>query len=244
MTLGSNIQKIRKEAHMSQEDLAEMFHVSRQTISNWENSKSYPDLETIVKISDSFHISLDILLKEDLVMVKTFDNEIKSTKKYARALTAIAVVFALLIGSFVIYSCVYFNTKNKLEGNFAEQLEENDFYRNRDGYYSMDYSDGVVFSVPNQSMPGLLDFSLHFHVSNVYCDIDLEDTSVEIVWEGDNDFSASAVSKADGKIVGSTAEFQESDFTDMRKLGDALDIPEKEMREIIEKGNELYRDFY
>ena len=46
------------------------------------------------------------------------------------------------------------------------------------------------------------------------------------------------------KIVGSTAEFQESDFTDMRKLGDALDIPEKEMREIIEKGNELYRDFY
>ena len=216
---------------MSQEDLAEMFHVSRQTISNWENSKSYPDLETIVKICDSFHISLDILLKEDLVMVKTFDNEIKSTKKYARALTAIAVVFALLIGSFVIYSCVYFNTKNKLEGNFAEQLEENDFYRNRDGYYSMDYSDGVVFSVPNQSMPGLLDFSLHFHVSNVYCDIDLEDTSVEIVWEGDNDFSASA-------------EFQESDFTDMRKLGDALDIPEKEMREIIEKGNELYRDFY
>lgn len=244
MTLGSNIQKIRKEAHMSQEDLAEMFHVSRQTISNWENSKSYPDLETIVKISDSFHISLDILLKEDLVMVKTFDNEIKSTKKYARALTAIAVVFALLIGSFVIYSCVYFNTKNKLEGNFAEQLEENDFYRNRDGYYSMDYSDGVVFSVPNQSMPGLLDFSLHFHVSNVYCDIDLEDTSVEIVWEGDNDFSASAVSKADGKIVGSTAEFQESDFTDMRKLGDELGIPETEMREIIEKGNELYRDFY
>lgn len=231
MTLGSNIQKIRKEAHMSQEDLAEMFHVSRQTISNWENSKSYPDLETIVKISDSFHISLDILLKEDLVMVKTFDNEIKSTKKYARALTAIAVVFALLIGSFVIYSCVYFNTKNKLEGNFAEQLKENDFYQNRDGYYSMDYADGIVYGVPNQSMPGLLAFSLHFRLSNLYCDIDLEDTSVEIVWEGDNDFSASA-------------EFQESDFTDMRKLGDALDIPEKEMREIIEKGNELYRDFY
>lgn len=95
----------------------------------------------------------------------------------------------------------------------------------------MDYADGIVYGVPNQSMPGLLAFSLHFRLSNLYCDIDLEDTSVEIVWEGDNDFSASA-------------EFQESDFTDMRKLGDALDIPEKEMREIIEKGNELYRDFY
>lgn len=73
-TLGNNIQKIRKEAHLSQEALAEMFHVSRQTISNWENSKSYPDLETIITMSDSFHISLDILLKEDLVMVKTFDS--------------------------------------------------------------------------------------------------------------------------------------------------------------------------
>ena len=125
---------------MSQEDLADMFHVSRQTISNWENSKSYPDLETIVKMSDSFNISLDILLKEDLVMVKTFDNEIKNTRKYARALIAIAVIFALFIGSFVIYSCVYFSTKSKLEGNFAEQLKENHFYKNRDGYYSMNYT--------------------------------------------------------------------------------------------------------
>ena len=56
MTLGSNIQKIRKEAQMSQEDFAEMFHVSRQTISNWENSKSYPDLEILDRVGggDSF----------------------------------------------------------------------------------------------------------------------------------------------------------------------------------------------
>lgn len=122
----SSIQFPQKEAQLSQEGMAEMFNVSRQTISNWENSKSYPDLETIVKISDSFNISLDILLKEDLIMVKTFDNEIKSTRKYARALLAIIIVLAVLIGSFVIYSCVYFSTKNRLEGNFAEQLEEND----------------------------------------------------------------------------------------------------------------------
>lgn len=244
MTLGRNIQKIRKEAHMSQEDLADMFHVSRQTISNWENSKSYPDLETIVKMSDSFNISLDILLKEDLVMVKTFDNEIKNTRKYARALIAIAVIFALFIGSFVIYSCVYFSTKSKLEGNFAEQLKENHFYKNRDGYYSMNYTDDIVYSVPNQAMPGLLDFSLHFSVSNVYCDIDLEDTIVEITWEGNDDFFASAISKTDNKIVGSTSKFEEKDFKDMQKLSNELGVSEKEISEIIEKGNELYKDFY
>ena len=244
MTLGSNIQKIRKEAHLSQEDMAELFHVSRQTISNWENSKSYPDLETIVKISDSFNISLDILLKEDLIMVKTFDNEIKSTKKYARALLAIAIVLALLVGSFAIYSCVYFTTKNRLEKNFAEQLEENDFYKNKDGYYSMNYEDGVVYAVPNQSMPGILDFALHFHVSNVMCDIDLEDTYVQIVWMDNNEFSASAISKEDEEIVGSTSDFKEGDFADMEKLGNELGIPEEEISGIIEKGNELWKEFY
>lgn len=244
MTLGSNIQKIRKEAHLSQEDFAEMFHVSRQTISNWENSKSYPDLETIIKMSDSFQISLDILLKEDLIMVKTFDNEVKSTRKYARALLVIAVVFALLVGSFAIYSCLYFNAKGNLEENFAEQLKENHFYKNRDGYYSMNYSDEIVYSVPNQSMPGLLDFSLHFHASNLYCDVELEDTTVEIIWQDNNSFSASAFSKADDTVVGSTAEFTESDFMDMEKLGNELGIEENEISEIIEKGNELYQDFY
>lgn len=108
----------------------------------------------------------------------------------------------------------------------------------------MNYADGVVYGVPNQSMPGLLDFSLHFHVSNVYCDIELEDAKVEIVWENNNNFYASAFSKVDGKIVGSTSEFTESDLMDMKKLGDELGISEEEISEIIEKGNELYKDFY
>lgn len=244
MTLGSNIQKIRKEASLSQEAFAEMFQVSRQTISNWENSKSYPDLETIIKISDSFHISLDVLLKEDLIMVKTFDHEVKSTRKYARVLVAIAIVFALLIGSFGIYSGVYFTTKNKLEKNFEKQLKENDFYKNESGYYSMDYGDGIVYSVPNQSMPGLLDFTLHFHMSNLYCNVDLEDTYVTIIWQDENDFFASATSKKDEKVVGSTSAFKENDFEDRKKLGDELGLTEAEMSQIIDKGNALYQDFY
>ena len=244
MTLGNNIKRIRKEEKLSQEDFAEMFCVTRQTVSNWENSKSYPDLETIIKISDSFEISLDILLKEDITMVKTIDNEVKSTRKYARALTVIATIFVLLIGSFAVYSMMYFNAKNDLENNFQEQLDNNGFYKNRNGYYSMDYEDGVVYGVPNQSMPGLLDFDLHFHATYLYCDIDSEDVKVEIQWNDYNDFSASAVSKADGTIIGSTANYKENDFKDMKKLSNTLGVPEKDISEIIEKGNELYMDFY
>ena len=46
MQLGQTIQKIRKENHLTQEEFAEIFHVTRQTVSNWENEKSYPDLLT------------------------------------------------------------------------------------------------------------------------------------------------------------------------------------------------------
>ena len=67
--------KIRKEHKMSQEDFAEIFHVTRQTVSSWENSKSYPDIETIVKISDYFHLSLDILLKGDQEMILKISKE-------------------------------------------------------------------------------------------------------------------------------------------------------------------------
>ena len=52
MQLGQTIQKIRKENHLTQEEFAEIFHVTRQTVSNWENEKSYPDLLTLVAISD------------------------------------------------------------------------------------------------------------------------------------------------------------------------------------------------
>ena len=244
MTLGSNIKKIRNDANMSQEDFAEMFNVTRQTISNWENSKSYPDLQTLIEISDGFKISLDILLKEDMDMVKTIDHEVKNTKRYARALIVIGIVLALLLGSFAVYSGVYYSAKNKLETNFQTQLEENGFIKNRDGYYSMHYSEGVVYGVPNQSMPGLLDFSLNFHVTNVYCDIDLEDRTIQIIWSDYDDYSAAAISKEDESVIGSTSDFDKNDFKDMAKLADELGISESQIRGIIEKGNELYRLFY
>ncbi len=68
MKLGQTIISIRKERNMTQEEFARIFHVTRQTVSNWENEKSYPDLETLVRISEEFQISLDAMLKEDVQM--------------------------------------------------------------------------------------------------------------------------------------------------------------------------------
>ena len=63
MQLGQAIAQIRKERGLTQEAFAKVFNVTRQTVSNWENEKSHPDLSTLVKISDEFNVSLDILLK-------------------------------------------------------------------------------------------------------------------------------------------------------------------------------------
>lgn len=75
MNIGNQILKIRKEKGMTQEAFGKIFHVTRQTVSNWENEKSYPDLQILIEISNHFHISLDVLIKEDTKMVKTMDKE-------------------------------------------------------------------------------------------------------------------------------------------------------------------------
>ena len=64
MEIGNKINQLRKLSGMTQEQLAEKLNVSRQTISKWESDSTSPDLESIVKISRIFHVSLDHLLKE------------------------------------------------------------------------------------------------------------------------------------------------------------------------------------
>ena len=75
MNIGNQILNIRKENQLTQEEFGKLFHVTRQTVSNWENGKSYPELQILVSISNQFNVSLDSLLKEDSKMVKTIDKE-------------------------------------------------------------------------------------------------------------------------------------------------------------------------
>lgn len=75
MNIGNQILNIRKEKQLTQEEFGRLFHVTRQTVSNWENGKSYPDLQILVRMSNQFDISLDTLLKENSKMVQSMDKE-------------------------------------------------------------------------------------------------------------------------------------------------------------------------
>ena len=63
MDIGGKIKKSRTDAKITQEQAAQALGISRQTISNWENERSYPDIVSVLKMSDLYSVSLDYLLK-------------------------------------------------------------------------------------------------------------------------------------------------------------------------------------
>ena len=70
MEIGNQIKKYRTELGLNQEELADRVYVTRQTVSNWENERSYPDIRSLLLLSGVFGISLDILVKGDVEQMK------------------------------------------------------------------------------------------------------------------------------------------------------------------------------
>lgn len=244
MNLGDKLVELRKENKMSQEKFAEILGVTRQTISNWENYKNYPDISMIIKISDVFHISLDILLKGDTKMVSNMDKQMKDSKKYKSILVTLGIVFGILFILFGSYSLHYHSVKKKLETKFENTLKDNNFIKNRDGYYSLKFTDEITYGVPNQKMPSLLDFSLNFHNMVIYCDVNYEDgRHLEATWSDYNDYNFTIYSK-DNIVLGSSSNLKKKERNSIMKLSVELQIEEKELSRMIEKGNSLYKKFY
>lgn len=70
MEIGARIRKNRNEMGLSQEQLAQKVYVSRQTVSNWETGKNYPDLQSLLLLSAVFDVTLDRLVKGDIEKMK------------------------------------------------------------------------------------------------------------------------------------------------------------------------------
>ena len=111
MNFGENLQKLRKEKNISQEQLAEELHVSRQTIGKWENGVTYPETECLIQISDFFGVSIDILLKgtvtdskivgaasTDKMGEETFSQTQQQSKalRNRRIRTVVAIIFFII----------------------------------------------------------------------------------------------------------------------------------------------------
>ena len=98
MELGKRIREYRNIAGWNQDELAEKMFVSRQTISNWENDKSYPDIQSLLLLSNLFEVSLDKLVKGDIEKMTEIINEkdIKEMEHYSKIMTLGLILIVIL----------------------------------------------------------------------------------------------------------------------------------------------------
>ena len=120
MEIGSKLKKARNENGITQEQAAELLGVSRQTISNWENNKSYPDIISVIKMSDYYSVSLDHLLKEEKSMNQTYHEfleESTNTVKAKRNLGEI-ILFSTYFIIWVVAMIIFWQTKGLMASGF------------------------------------------------------------------------------------------------------------------------------
>ncbi|HEP1954837.1 TPA: helix-turn-helix transcriptional regulator [Streptococcus pyogenes] len=105
MEIGQQIIRYRKQQALSQEKLAEKVYVSRQNISNWENDKTYPDIHSLLLLSQIFQVSLDQLIKGDIEKMKYTITQVdkKNFKRDTKVMVTLMIL--LMISS---YPLVYF----------------------------------------------------------------------------------------------------------------------------------------
>ncbi|WP_302789268.1 helix-turn-helix domain-containing protein [Anaerostipes caccae] len=119
MDIGGKIKNARIKANFTQEQVAEILKVSRQTISNWETGKTYPDIVSVVKMSDLYNISLDHLLKEERPMSKYLNYLEESTntvKSKTRLSMLILILTYLGIWAISLISFWFFNSGSDAMG--------------------------------------------------------------------------------------------------------------------------------
>lgn len=185
MNIGRSIRNIRTENNMSQEEFAEIFFVTRQTVSNWENEKSYPDLNTIVKISDEFGVSLDSLLKGDREMINEISEKAAIGRKWNKirrivcTVTGMVVVGTILL--LIIENVIWHIRKDKLERYFNDTVYSLGFTESDERYYILE-KNGITYTLPHQEMPSFWDFTMDFHAKHLDChyENDLYDFNIRL----------------------------------------------------------------
>ena len=136
--LGENIVKFRKKAKLSQEELAELLKVSRQTISNWELEETSPTADQVIELSKIFKVSSDELLgldNRDILSQRVIKTE-KIVKRQNKLFLGIyIIVLGLLLGVGIYFFTLKDFTKNNQEGIECEL---------KDRIYNLMLSPGLV----------------------------------------------------------------------------------------------------
>lgn len=111
MNFSKKLQELRKKKGLSQEKLAELLNISRQSVSKLETGQAYPEMDKLIKLSDLFKITLDDLVKDGKIEKNTkleLEDENEEDKDES-----------LMVGGFIIGSAIGFITENFMWGTIG-----------------------------------------------------------------------------------------------------------------------------
>lgn len=133
MELHEKLKEKRLEAKLTQKELAELLHVSRQTVSSWEVGRTYPDLTILVELSELYKVSLDDLLKEDSDFVQDITNKVKNSQLNKKIIVFLTIVLisVLTYGGYGAYQ-MYIHEQANEEGLRPNDLLNSTWQMNYD----------------------------------------------------------------------------------------------------------------
>lgn len=111
MNFSKKLHELRKKEGLSQEKLAELLNVSRQSVSKWETGQTYPELDKLIKLSDLFKVTLDDLVKEGEIEKNT-KLELEDDDEEDKG-------ESLMVGGFIIGTAIGFITENFMWGTMG-----------------------------------------------------------------------------------------------------------------------------
>jgi transcriptional regulator with XRE-family HTH domain len=124
MKFSEEVKQLRKKYNYTQAQFAEKLHVTRQAVSNWENEKNLPDIETVIEIAQVFHISLDeLILGGNDQMSEKLINDGKENKKAKFNMIATLIGAGIIVLGFLCFvikgfSVEYVDAQGILHENF------------------------------------------------------------------------------------------------------------------------------
>lgn len=104
MNIGTRIKKYREKQNISQDELALKVFVSRQTISNWETNKSYPDIKSLTMLSNIFHVSLDDFIKDGIKEMRIIVDQKKIKEFNIMSYIFLAEMLIVMISAYPLFS--------------------------------------------------------------------------------------------------------------------------------------------
>lgn len=176
MDIGKRLKQKRQEANLTQKELADLLFVSRQTISSWEVGRTYPDLETLVKISELFATPLEDLLKEDSQVIKDIAEKVKKSERRKFTSIILAVLLLIVTSTSIIYSIKQYQHSQLNAHINQEGLKPNDLLNST---WEMNYTplDELQQSILSFDEKSLVLWNNRNYMANITLDMEDEEIS-------------------------------------------------------------------